>query len=329
GDELRRRPLEPREQVPDGDDRQSLEDGVPARVVVLRRDVELVVDVDVRGDAERRELGDRVARDVELERTVEQEDARRRIHDGSALVADHRLGEAHVVPVALDGAEHPAGGDQHRHSCRLRPRDRGPGAVAHEPVGRDQRPVEVAGERLHLRGEVRKEAQPPVAEETNAATSAICCGCSWSLKDGTPPWPSVTRWTTSSSDGLASPRFCRSVPDAFASDSVWQAAQPALAKTSLPAAASPSSARAGRSSFAPVVVSSGTVPTTVSRVAVTSSPPHTGETRENTASRSARAASGRRIARSLTRCVRAPRADPSSKRRITNAATAPNPITSP
>src|SRR4029079_13130697 len=95
GDELRRRPLEPREQVPDGDDRQSLEDGVPAWVVVLRRDVELVVDVDVRGDAERRELGDRVARDVQLERTMEQEDARGRIHDGSTLVADNRLGEPH------------------------------------------------------------------------------------------------------------------------------------------------------------------------------------------------------------------------------------------
>ena len=60
-----------------------------------------------------------------------------------------------------------------------------------------------------------------------------------------PPWPSVTRWTTSSSDGLASSRFGPTVPDAFASDSVWQAAQPALAKTSLPAVGSPFSARAG------------------------------------------------------------------------------------
>src|SRR4029079_1145319 len=99
------------------------------------------------------------------------------------------------------------------------------------------------------RGEVRKEAQPPVAEETNAATSAICCGCSWSLKGGIPAWPSVTRWTTSSSDGLASSRLGPTVPDAFASDSVWQAAQPALAETSLPAAASPLRARGGRAAL--------------------------------------------------------------------------------
>ena len=109
---------------------------------------------------------------------MEKEDSRRRIDDGRALVADHRFEKADVVQVALDGAEHPSRGDQHRHAGRLRPRDRRPGAASYNAVRPDQRPVEVAGERLHLRGEVRKVAQPPVAEETNAATSVICCGCS-------------------------------------------------------------------------------------------------------------------------------------------------------
>ena len=178
GDQLRRRPVEPGEEVADLDDGQPLEDGVSARVVVLLGDVQLVVDVDVRRDAERPELGDRVPCGGEVERLVQQELARPRVDHGCALVADDRVREPHVVEVAPDRPEHPSGCDEDGDAGGLRPRDRRTRAVAHDAVGGDQRAIEVAGEGLHSTGEVREKAQPPVAEETNSATSAICCGCS-------------------------------------------------------------------------------------------------------------------------------------------------------
>jgi hypothetical protein len=82
GDELRRRPLEPCEEVADRDDRQTLEDGVPARVLALLGDVELVVDVDVRRDADGCQRRDRLPRDLQCERLVEEEFPRPRVDDG-------------------------------------------------------------------------------------------------------------------------------------------------------------------------------------------------------------------------------------------------------
>ena len=125
--------------------------------------------------AERR---DRLPRHLERERLVEEECPRPRVDDGRPLVADDRLGETDVVEVALDRPEHPARRDEDGNAERLRAGDRGAGAVVDDAVRRDQRPVEVAGERLDPRGEVREVAQPPVAVETNCATSAICCGSS-------------------------------------------------------------------------------------------------------------------------------------------------------
>ena len=55
----------------------------------------------------------------------------------------------------------------------------------------------------------------PAEEETKAATSAICFGLSWPLKEGITPLPFVTRSTTRSADGFASSSSgppCRSLP---------------------------------------------------------------------------------------------------------------------
>ena len=197
--ELRRRALEPREQVTDLDHGKALERRVPARVLGLARDVELVVHVHVRRDAERPERGDRLARDLEVERLVQEELARSRIDHGRALVAHDRLLERRLVEVAPHRPEHAAGRHQHVDARALRASDRGARARAELPSGADERPVEVRGERLDGAAEpIRKEAQPPVDDATNCATSAICCGSSWSLNDGIPPWPSVTRCTASS-----------------------------------------------------------------------------------------------------------------------------------
>ena len=77
-DELRRLPLEPSEEVADLGDREALEAGVGARVLGLLGDVEPVVDVDVRREPVRLQRRDRLPRDVELERLVQEELARPR-----------------------------------------------------------------------------------------------------------------------------------------------------------------------------------------------------------------------------------------------------------
>ena len=218
GDELRRRPVEPREQVADLDDRQMLEHRVarastrsPRRRRAGRRR---------RRSARCRRAGerrDRLPRDLELERLVEEELAasagRRRPPPGSrrpARGARRRRGSARPSGTS---------GPSRRGRERRAPATRAIAARVRSPddaVRPDQRAVEVAGERLRpAAAKCREVAQPPADEETNCATSAICCGSSWSLKDGIPPWPSVTRWTTSSYEGFASSRFGPTVPVAF------------------------------------------------------------------------------------------------------------------
>ena len=77
---------------------------------------------------------------------------------------------------------------------------------------------------------------------TYAATSAICCGLSWSPKAGIAPIPFVTRWITSASGGFAASSDGPTVPFDPAAERTWQPPQPALAKTSAPAAGSPTTA---------------------------------------------------------------------------------------
>ena len=87
---------------------------------------------------------------------------------------------------------------------------------------------------------------------------------------GIAPWPLVTRSTVSATSGCESSRFGPTVPVEPAASSVWQPPQPAEAKIWAPFEASPSTVDGGVSS---AVVASGSVPTIVSGVGLTSSPP--------------------------------------------------------
>jgi hypothetical protein len=159
GDELRRRLVEPREQVAHLGHGQVLEAGVGARVLRFARHEELVIDVDVGGEAELLERGDGFACDVELERLVEEELTRSRVDDGGALVADDRFLDPCLLEVALDRAEHPARRDEDGDAGVLRPRDRGPKPRPEQPVSTDERPVEVARERRDLAGKAFRKRQ--------------------------------------------------------------------------------------------------------------------------------------------------------------------------
>ena len=232
---------------------------------------ELVVDVTVRRMPEFDHQGDRLACGLEGDRLVQEEGAACGIDHGSSLIADHRLLQVDLLEVRAHGAEHPSRRHDHGDPGRLRPRDRRPRSWAEQRVPADERVVEVADECLHLAREGGREDQPPVDVTTYAATSAICCAVSCDPKGGIAPMPFVTRVTTNLLSGFASSRFGPTLPFDPAAASVWQPPQPALTNTALPAVASPLSASAGRSPVA--VVDSGTVPTTVSGVAVVSVPP--------------------------------------------------------
>ena len=138
---------------------EALEAGVGARVLGLLGHVEPVVDVDVRREPVRLQRRDRLPRDVELDRLVQEELARPRVDHGRALVADDRLADPRPLEVRLDRAEHPARRDEDRDSGRLRPRDRGERPIAQHRTPVDQRAVEVAGERLHGLREAVDDAQ--------------------------------------------------------------------------------------------------------------------------------------------------------------------------
>ena len=71
-DELRRRPLDPAEQVADLVQRDALEVGVGARVLGDRGDVEVVVDVAVEREALVLDRGDRLAGELERDRLVQE-----------------------------------------------------------------------------------------------------------------------------------------------------------------------------------------------------------------------------------------------------------------
>ena len=175
------------------------------------RDVELVADVAVERIALGLDGGDRLARELERDRLVAQELPADRVRDDGALVADDRVVEPGGVAVRPHRAEHPAGDDDHVDpppAPLQSPRE----CAAELGVLADQRPVEVAGERLDAAREVRREDQPLVAWTTYAATSWICCGVSWPANAGIGDLPFVTRSTTRSSGGFVSSRFGPTVP---------------------------------------------------------------------------------------------------------------------
>jgi hypothetical protein len=79
----------------------------------------------------------------------------------------------------------------------------------------------------------------PATEETDSATASISASESWPLNEGIPPWPFVTRSSTSDFAGFASSRFGPTLPVEPASASVWQPVQPAELKTCLPSGLPP------------------------------------------------------------------------------------------
>src|SRR5437870_3741796 len=90
-DELRRRPVEPLQEVADLVQLDVLKARVLLGVPRDVRDVQLVVDVAVEGPAVLLDRVDRLAREFERNRNMTQELTGRRIRDDGALVADDGL----------------------------------------------------------------------------------------------------------------------------------------------------------------------------------------------------------------------------------------------
>src|SRR2546423_15710902 len=148
-----------------------LEVGVASRLGRDLGDVELVLDVAVQPEAFVVDRPDRLAGGLERDGHMPQPPAALRLGDDRALVADDRVVEPGLERVRPHRPEHAPGHDYDMDARRPRGRDRTARAQAQEPVLGDQRPVEVAGERLDLAREVGRELQLPlVRNETSAST---------------------------------------------------------------------------------------------------------------------------------------------------------------
>jgi hypothetical protein len=105
---------------------------------------------------------------VACDRDVTEELAALGIGNDSALVADHRVSETGLVEVGPNRTEHAARDDDHVTTRVTRCRKRGERARPQHRVLGDQRPVEIARERVDLRGKVARKVYgvPPVALTT-------------------------------------------------------------------------------------------------------------------------------------------------------------------
>ena len=158
-DDLRRRLRQPRLDVADGVDRDLLEAGVRLRACGHARDVELVADVDVRVVALGLDGGDRLARELEVDRDV-QEPLPVGADDDGALVADDRVVQTGGIEHAPQGLHHPAGDDDHGHRSIPRAGERRERPRLQHPGGPGERVVEVGRDHVDLAREVRWEGQP-------------------------------------------------------------------------------------------------------------------------------------------------------------------------
>ena len=184
-DELRRRPVEPRREVADLVDRQPLEVGVAASFGRELGDVQLVLDVAVEPEPALVQDTDRLPRVVHGDRNVPEPPAAHRFRDHRALVADDGVVQARLEGVGPDASEHPPGDEDDVDSHRACGRDRGARPRAEDRVLSDQRPVEVARERLDVARKVRRESQLPVVRNL---TSASICGFESVMKLGMIGW---------------------------------------------------------------------------------------------------------------------------------------------
>jgi hypothetical protein len=75
------------------------------------------------------------------------------------LIADDRLGQAGVREIGRDRPVHPAGDDDHVQPGGTRGAQRRPRPRPQDAVLRDQRPVEVARERVDLAREALRQDQ--------------------------------------------------------------------------------------------------------------------------------------------------------------------------
>ena len=166
-DDLRRRAVEPLEEVADLGHGEVLEAGVRARVLRLRGDVELVVDVDVRRDAERTRAA-RSPRGRPRARAARGGGTRRsRVDHGGALVADDRLGdpgglEVRAAPSGTSALSRSARGSRPRATARSRR------ACARRAARRFSISVPSrshANAATSPRETVGEEAQPPVDDD--------------------------------------------------------------------------------------------------------------------------------------------------------------------
>ena len=112
-----------------------------------------------------------------------QELAGRRIRDDGALVADDRLGPCQVAP---HGLEHAPRDDDHPQPAFARRGERGAGARPQDVVRSDERPVEVARDRVDARGKVGGEPQDDFVR--NATRSLTCASVSVPLNSGMTPF---------------------------------------------------------------------------------------------------------------------------------------------
>jgi hypothetical protein len=99
---------------------------------------------------------------------VTEELSAHRVGDDGSLITDDRLGDIRSECVRANRTKHPACRDDDANIRCPRGRDRGVCPRAQFDVGGDERPVEVARERLYARWELcrKLEAQLPAAVET-------------------------------------------------------------------------------------------------------------------------------------------------------------------
>ena len=169
-DELRGRLREPLDQVADDVELDPVQLGVLPRMRRVGRNVELVVDVDVRRVALLGQRRDRLARELERQRLVPQP-VPVGVGDDGALVADDRRVEVRRLERLPHGLDHASGHDDDRNPGRLRTRKRRERARVERAVLPHERAVEVGRDDVDVAGEVLGEEDqpaglPPVAFTT-------------------------------------------------------------------------------------------------------------------------------------------------------------------
>ena len=117
-----------------------------------------------------------------------QEPAGYRLGDHGSLVADDGIVDPELECVGADGLEHPSRHDHHVDAGGASLVDGGTRALAeHQRLGQE-RPVEVAGECLDLRGKAAWEAQLSGLRKATRSPSCLSSSCSPYVFGMIPGW---------------------------------------------------------------------------------------------------------------------------------------------